>query len=125
MACWHRWIGLPHVLGANPEDGLGCDCLVMVWAVLTEAGVPHPPFEQHWLDLARSGHWPDLERLWDSATRQLPGPEPYAVTLFHNGPAGLGVGVVVDDGLLMVHHKRGVCWIPLAVMRRLPYYSFV
>lgn len=124
MPTWMRWIGLPHGFGANPEDGAAADCVLMVWAVLDEAGVPHPPFETRWLDLAKSGNWPALEKLWDARTRLLPGPVPYAVTLFHNGSAGLGVGVVVDDGLLMVHHKRGVCWVPLAVMKRLPYYEF-
>lgn len=125
MGCWHSWIGLPHAFGANPEDGVGCDCLVMAWLVLAEARIPRPPFDQQWLDLARSGCWPDLEHKWNSATRQLPAPAPYALTLFNNGSAGLGVGVVVDNGLLMVHHKRGVCWLPLAVVRRLPYYEFI
>jgi hypothetical protein len=125
MPTWMRWIGLPHGFGAHPEDGIACDCLLMVWSVLDEAGVHHPPFVQEWLDLAREGHWRDLQKLWDAGTRILQEPQPYAVTLFHNGPNGLGVGVVVDDGLLMVHHKRGVCWIPLAVMKRLPYYEFV
>jgi hypothetical protein len=125
MPTWMRWIGLPHGFGAHPEDGIACDCVLMVWAVLDEAGVRHPPFEQDWLTLAEAGEWAALEELWTSGTRELATPEPYAVTLLHNGPAGLGVGVVVDDGLLMVHHKRGVYWAPLSAFKRLPFYAFV
>ena len=124
MACWHRWIGLPHVFGANPEDGQGCDCLVMAWAVLDAAGVRHPPFDLRWLALAEAGEWLQLQQLWDAATRPLPGPEQHAICLFANGPAGLGVGVVVDDGLLLVHHRRGVVWVPLTALRRLTFCSF-
>jgi hypothetical protein len=97
----------------------------MVWSVLDEAGIPHPPFAQEWLDLARAENWRDLHKLWEHGTRMLHAPKPYAVTLFNNGPNGLGVGVVVDDGLLLVHHKRGVCWIPLSVIKRVSYYEFV
>ena len=125
MPTWMRWIGLPHAFGANPKDGVACDCVLMVWAVLDEAGVQHPPFEQDWLTLAEAGEWAALEELWTSGTRELTTPEPYAVTLLHNGPAGLGVGVVIDDGLLMVHHKRGVYWAPLSAFKRLPFYTFV
>jgi len=125
MPTWMRWLGLPHGFGAHPKDGIACDCLLMVWAVLDEAGVAHPPFEQQWLTLAEAGRWRELEALWDAKTCMLPGPAAHSVTLFHNGPHGLGVGVVVDDGLLMVHHRRGVCWVPLAVMKRLPYYKFL
>lgn len=124
MPIWTRWIGLPHVFGANPEDGQGCDCLVMVWAVLDAAGVHHPPFDVRWLALAEAGEWLQLQQLWDAATRPLPGPEQHAICLFHNGPAGLGVGVVVDDGLLLVHHRRGVAWVPLTALRRLTFCSF-
>ena len=125
MPTWMRWIGLPHAFGAIPKDGVACDCVLMVWAVLDEAGVQHPPFEQDWLTLAEAGEWAALEELWTSCTRELTTPEPYAVTLLHNGPAGLGVGVVIDDGLLMVHHKRGVYWAPLSAFKRLPFYTFV
>jgi len=125
MKPWMRWIGLPHGFGANPEDGIACDCVLMVWAVLDHAGVPHPPFDPQWLKLAKAHNWGALELAWHRGTRSLDGPEPYAVTLFRNGPAGLGVGVVVDDGLLMVHHRRGCCWIPLSAMKRLTYFAFV
>ena len=125
MPIWMDWLGLPHKFGAHPEDGEAADCVLMVWAVLDEARVHHPPFESEWLDLAEKERWDELEQIWNDSTRRLPGPRPYAVTLFNNGPNGLGVGVVVDDGMLMVHHKRGVCWMPLASMRKLSYYTFI
>jgi hypothetical protein len=124
MPTWIHWIGLPHVFGADPADGHGCDCLLMVWAVLDAAGIHHPPFDPQWLAIAEAGGWDRLQTLWDAATQPLDGPMQYAVTLFQNGPAGLGVGVVVDDGLLMVHHRRGVIWMPLNAMRRLTFCSF-
>lgn len=119
-----QWLGLPHRFGAWPQDGEGADCVLMVSSVLEEAGVPHPPFDASWLHLAERGEWGELQRQWDALTVPLPAPQPYAVTLFHNGPSGLGVGVVVDDGLLMVHHRRGVCWVPLSAIRSLPYCTF-
>ena len=125
MPTWMRWIGLPHAFGADPKEGIACDCLLMVWAVLDEAGIHHPPFDPNWLELAKAERWNELQNLWDKITRLIAEPEPYAVTLLRNGPAGLGVAVVVDDGLLMVNHKRGVYWAPLDAFKKLPYYTFV
>ena len=42
---WKRWIGLPHEFGADPEDGVAADCLLMVWRILDDAGINHPPME--------------------------------------------------------------------------------
>lgn len=125
MNAWMQWLGLPHGFGAHPEDGLAADCVLMVWSVLDAAGINHPPFEQSWLDLAERGAWDELQQLWTRGTRLLLAPQEYAVTLFENGAAGLGVGVVIDEGLLMVHHRRGVCWMPLSAMKRLSYYEFL
>ena len=121
---WHQWIGLPHEFGADPREGVGADCVLMAWLILDDAGIPHPSFDAEWLDMARQGLWADLERLWDEATVQLEAPAPYAVTLFRNGPNGLGVGIVVDSGLLLVHHRRGVRWVPFDFMPQLRFYKF-
>ena len=121
---WKRWIGLPHEFGADPEDGVACDCLLMVWRVLDDAGVSHPDFNANWLEMARQKRWSELEALWRDGTIELEAAEPHAVTLIRNGPNGLGVGIVVDDGLLIVHHKRGVRWVPLDYMPRLRFYKF-
>lgn len=121
---WHAWIGLPHEFGADPRHGKAADCLVMVWAILDGAGILHPEFQYEWLELARSAEWDILELIWRQITEPLDQPEPYAVCLFENGPAGLGVGIVVDNGVLIVHHKRGVRWVPLKAMRKLEYCRF-
>jgi len=71
----------------------------MVWAILDDAGIPHPDFQYEWLELACAAEWDILGLLWDQATEPLDEPEPYAVCLFENGAAGLGVGIVVDDGV--------------------------
>jgi hypothetical protein len=125
MEYWMRWVGLPHKFGVHPESGEAADCLLMVWAVLERAGIPHPDFDQEWLDLAELGHWSALEEKWKARTRLLEAPCPYALTLFKNGRAGLGVGVVIDGGVLMIHHKRGVCWLPTESLQNLSYYEFV
>jgi len=125
MQTWMRWIGLPHKFGVHPSSGEGADCVLMVWSILDEAGVYHPPFDENWLTLAKEDKWNELQLLWNSSTRQLSKPQQYAVCLFNNGPAGLGVGVVIDNGVLMVHHKRGVTWVPLITLHRLTYCEFV
>ena len=117
MVDWKRWIGLPHMFGVHPESGQGCDCVLMVWAILDSIGVHHPPFDERWLLMGADGHWDELRQLWESKTQKLDKPQEHAVTLFENGPAGLGVGIVVDNGALIVHHTRGVCWVPFRVLR--------
>jgi hypothetical protein len=121
---WKRWIGLPHQFGADPEDGKAADCLLMVWRILDDAGIDHPGFDAYWLEMARQKRWAELETLWRDGTMQLDNPEEHAVTLFRNGPNGLGVGIVVDDGLLLVHHRRGVRWVPFDFMPELRFYRF-
>jgi len=121
---WKRWIGLPHEFGADPEDGQAADCLLMVWRILDDADISHPEFNAYWFEMARQKHWGELETLWRDGTIQLDDPEEHAVTLFRNGRAGLGVGIVVDGGLLLVHHKRGVAWVPLSLMPSLRFYRF-
>ena len=121
---WRKWIGLPHEFGADPKQGKAADCLLMVWHILDDAGIDHPEFNAYWLDIARQGDWPALEALWRDGTTELDQPKEYAVTLFHNGPNGLGVGIVVDRGLLLVHHRRGVRWVPLSYMPELRFYAF-
>jgi hypothetical protein len=124
MLDWRRWIGLPHKFKADPQDGEAADCLVMVWRILDEAGVRHPPLYSGWLVLAEECEWDLLRLIWNQITEPLPIPEEYAVCLFENGAAGLGVGIVVDNGVLIVHHKRGVAWIPLRAMKSTEFCRF-
>lgn len=124
ISAWRRFIGLPHGLGADPHQGEAADCLLVACAVLAEAGQPYPTVNPHWFELARNARWDELQSIWREFTEPVSGPEPYAVTLIKNGPAGLGVGVVVDDGLVITHHKRGVTWVPLSALRPLTYARF-
>jgi hypothetical protein len=121
---WKRWIGLPHEFGADPEGGSACDCLLMAWRILDDAGVPHPDFNAYWLEMAKQKRWAELESLWRDGTIEIDAARQHAVTLIRNGPAGLGVSIVVDDGLLLVHHRRGVRWVPLSYMPSLRFYTF-
>lgn len=120
---WTAWIGLPHRFGADPDDGEAADCLVMVWKLLDAAGIPHPELDPHWQELAEAGRWGELQRLWEDSTEPCE-PTEHAVTLFKNGPAGLGVGIVINNGLLMVHHRKGVVWVPLSYLRLQSYCTF-
>lgn len=125
MRDWRRYIGLPHQFGADPDTGIGADCLVMVFGLLDDLHLRHPQFEEQWLDLAAKGAWEELENLWAALTVPLAAPSEGAVTLLHNGTLGLGVGIVLDRGLLTVHHRRGVVWAPLCVLKPRTYYEFV
>lgn len=55
--------------------------------------------------------------------RRLPEPEQYALTLFRNS-GGLGVGIVMSEGLLVVDEVKGVRWIPLTLLKSLVYWTF-
>jgi hypothetical protein len=120
MTCnWPAWVSarLPHVIGADPDDGHGICCLVMAAKVRRGAGLAMPDLDPQWFAMAAAGQWGQLQREW----RRLMVPhrlEPYALVL-HRQPLGLGVGVVVDDGLLIVHHRRGAQWLPLEVAGQL------
>jgi hypothetical protein len=119
MSNWPTWVSarLPHEIGADPDDGQGICCLVMCAKVRRSAGLPTPDLDPQWFTMAAAGQWEQLQREW----RRLMEPcrlEPYALVL-HRQPLGLGVGVVVDDGLLIVHHRRGAQWLPLEVAGRI------
>jgi hypothetical protein len=118
-ANWPTWVSarLPHVIGADPDDGKGICCLVMCAKVRRSAGLPMPELDPQWFPMAATGQWEQLQREW----RRYMVPcrlEPFALVL-HRQPLGLGVGVVVDDGLLIVHHRRGAQWLPLEVAGQL------
>lgn len=109
---------LPHVIGADPDDGIGADCLIMSHKVRVSAGLPTPPLNQGWFGKAQAGEWDELYAEWNSLLEECD-PEPYCFVL-HLQPGGLiGVGVIIDHGVLIVHHRRGVQWLPMAVARRI------
>lgn len=123
MKGWKSYLGLPHAFGADPENGQGADCLIMAFHVLDELRLPHPEFDTNWIELAASGNWKELLRLWNHHTTAVDSPENGDLTIFSND-AGLGLGVAIDGGLLLVHHLRGVCWVPLEHIRPLVFRRF-
>lgn len=123
MAGWKSYLGLPHAFGADPEDGKGADCLIMVFHVLDQLKLPHPEFDTNWIELAAAGNWKALLTAWNELTIPIDSPEDGDVTLFSND-VGLGLGVAIDGGLLLVHHTRGVCWVPLEYIRPLVFRRF-
>lgn len=122
MKNWHQYLGLPHQFGADPDDGVACDCVIMVWNVLRDAGVAHPPYDRKWLEMASRGEWAALKQQWSERTKPCQQDE-YALTLFEE-PGSLGLGIIVDEGLLFPHHKRGVHWLPNRKVARLKYRTF-
>jgi hypothetical protein len=125
MGRWRSYLGLPHILGADPDDGQGADCLLLAFRVLDELRQPHPTPQPEWFEWASKGNWGDLERLWQEHTESVSEPVSGSVTLLRNPNCGLGVAVVIADGLLMVHHRRGVCWAPLHSLKPLTFSRFI
>lgn len=117
MIPYHRWIGLPHKLGADPADGEAADCLMVAYRVLLEAGIKCPSIKKEWIDLAASGEWVKLEDQWNLIMEPIETPEQYALSMSRNDETGFNIGVVVDDGVLFVHHRKGVAWMPLSFVR--------
>jgi hypothetical protein len=119
MVDWIRWVNakLPHQVGADPDDGIGVDCLVMCHKLRTAAGLPTPDLDPAWFTMAADGHWPHLEREWRRLMVRCE-IEPFAMLLYPR-PNSLAVSIVVDDGILTVHHRRGVQWLPIDVAGRL------
>ena len=121
---WRKYLGLPHEFGADPEDGVAADCVLMTWNVLDAAGVYRPPLCWEWFTMAKEGKVEELMQVYDSLTYTIDGPEEYAVTLTENGETGVGLAVVVDGGLLIAHHRKGVRWLPIRLLKKLQYRRF-
>lgn len=120
---WTAWIGLPHEIGADPREGKAACCLVMARILLRAAGLPFPEIEDDLLALARAQQWPRLTRIFHEYVEPIPEPEPWAMTLVQNGPAGLGIGTVVPGPyVLLPHHRRGVKAIPIVALKQLNYH---
>jgi hypothetical protein len=85
-------------------------------------GVPHPPVDPYWFDLAAARRWADVRAIFEEFTEPVLSPEAYALALITNGEAGLGIGIFIDNGLLITHHKRGVVWVPVKYIKPMQYY---
>jgi hypothetical protein len=117
MIPYHRWIGLPHEFGADPVDGKGADCLILAHRVLLSAGIACPSIKNEWLELAKNREWGKLQIQWDLLMERIDKPEPYALSMSRNETTGFAIGVVIDKGLLFVHHRKGVAWVPLSLIK--------
>ena len=118
---WSDWVGLPHEVGADPLQGKSACCLQIAKILLSQEGLSTPPIEPL-LERARFRDWPGLTAAFNSLSEPLEGPEPLALTLITNGRFGLGLGVVVENGRLLVpHHRKGVVAIPLDLLKPLVY----
>ena len=117
---WRPWLGLPHVIGADPAEGRGACCLLMAQALYRAAGRPFPdpdPLLEH----ARRGMWGLLQLEFEKRCEPLPAPEPLALVLLRNPREGLGLGIHVGTHLLMPHHRRGVVAVPVELLKPLSY----
>lgn len=118
---WKSWLGLPHVIGADPREGQGACCLV-ICKVLIEAAGNQAPSIEHWLELARQEHWIELQLAFDEHCAPVSTPRLHAMTLIRNGSNGLGLGIVVEgEMLLLPHHSKGVIVLPTQKLRLLQY----
>jgi hypothetical protein len=117
MIDYHKWIGLPHKFAADPDDGEGADCLVVAHKILCANGRPCPPFDSEWVELAGRQEWGALEGEWNKYMVRVDTPEVCDLSMTRNAITGFAIGVVVDDGVLIVHHRKGVVWIPLSLVR--------
>jgi hypothetical protein len=118
---WQDWIGLPHRIGADPRDGEAACCLQMVYAIYEEVGLPIPEFDRAWIRMAKHGQWADLYEEFEAATTTAD-KELWALTpLIATDSFGIGV-VVQDDLLLCPHHRRGVVAIPAVAMPSLTFH---
>jgi len=110
---WRNYIGLPHEIGADPRIGAAADCLLLVFAVQDELGIPHPEPDERWFDLARKGETRVLCEMFFAATEIVSEVKDGCFTLLTAGTEKLGFAVRIDGGALTVNEKRGgVIWIP-------------
>ncbi len=61
--------------------------------------------------------WDKLKKEWDKYMVRVEKPKVCDVSMTRNEITGFAIGVVVDDGVLIVHHRKGVVWIPLSLVR--------
>lgn len=120
MCDWIQWVNarLPHVTGADPDDGVGIDCLVMCLKLRASAGLSVPRLNPEWFTLAERGEWAPLMAEWEAVMERCE-IEPYGMLLQHHPNGLIGVSIVIDGGVLTVHHRRGVQWLPMDVASRL------
>jgi hypothetical protein len=108
LTFWHRWVGLPWELGADPRDGRAACCFVTAQAVREQLGMHWPADRMRaWYEEARLGAWEELRWDWSALTETIEGPEAGALIRFDNPSNGsFGVGVLPNDlTLITVRHN--------------------
>lgn len=122
---WHRWIGKPHVTGADPVCDEGCDCLLMVTRIRDHLGLPAPNAidTATLILLSQSEAFSEIHKLILPHLAPVQTPHNGAFTVFET-PDKMGTAVMIDDGLLHVSHKRGVRWMPRNMLRNFDWYDW-
>lgn len=122
---WHRWLGKPHVTGADPVTDEGCDCLIMVTRIREHLGLSAPSSAHiaHLVALAKAEAYRDITQYIRPNLVKLDAPHDGAFTV-HETPDHIGAAVLIDSGLLHVSHKRGVRWIPSNMLRKFDWYDW-
>ena len=126
---WERFLGLPHSIGADPEGGVGADCLLLAFRLQEYRGAYHPPMDPIWFEQARREDWSQLHAAWDSLTiahllpRQTMPPEG-ALLKLTNPSGGLCIATVIDDCVVLVHETRGVTQLPIGLIQLKQFYEF-
>ena len=114
---YYKWIGLPHKFAADPDDGEGADCLIIARKILSANNFPCPPISSEWIELAASQRWGELEKEWHKYMVKVDAPQSCDLSMTRNEVTGFAIGVVIDNGVLFVSHRRGVAWIPLSLTK--------
>jgi len=122
---WQRWIGKPHVTGADPVHEDGCDCLLMVVRVRESLGLPVPDEAavQTLISLSLSESYREVHLLLAPHLNPVGPPFDGAFTVFET-PDQIGTAVMIEGGLLHVSHKRGVRWLPANMLRKFTWYDW-
>ena len=114
---WRKWIGLPHELGADPRDGKGCCCLKLSQIVLAAAGYNPPQINDKWYVLSQQNRWDDAAKLFLEYVTEADPWTQWSIVPFCS-PEMFGIGVVVQDQMVLTsHHRRGACVIPARALR--------
>jgi hypothetical protein len=106
------WIGLPHLVGADPRKGEGADCLLLSFALAEEAGLEHPPLPANLFRWYRLGKIGDLAALFLEHSEPVEAPTEGCIAIRVQPGAMLGVCTFTDGGVAYVSEETGVAWVP-------------
>jgi hypothetical protein len=122
MIDYYKWVGLPHEIGADPDDGVAADCLVMTSKVLKSQNLFCPPLNPNWFEMARQERWDSLYREWGRLMEKTDDISNGCVYMHSDKEQLFGLGVFIDGGFLIVRHTKGVAWIPVSLIQKPNYW---